>query len=140
MIRNPTLDVLARTCLVVLFPFSAADKVFNWDEAIKQAKKGPLPQAAPVLMAAAIATEFLTPIAIVSGRKDREAAALLAGFCTATAVLYHQFWTQGDLLAKGKSRGREEFWEFLKNFGLVGGLMFVACSNSSRSQRSRKRP
>ena len=139
MIRNPYLSVLARVSLVVLFPFSAADKIFNWDEAIKQAKKGPLPEAAPVMMTAAIATELLTPIAIVSGRKDREAAALLAGFCTATAVLYHQFWTYDDLLAKGKSTGREEFWEFLKNFGLVGGLLFVALGDWPKKRRLRGR-
>lgn len=89
-------------------------------------------------MTAAIAAELLTPLAIVSGRKDREAAALLAGFCTATAVLYHPFWTHGDLLAKGKSKGREEFWEFLKDLGLVGGLMFVALGDQSKARRPLK--
>ena len=74
--RNTTLRVLARSCLVSLFIPSALDKIFNWDEAIKQAKQGPLPRAAPLLMTAAIATEIMTPLAIVSGRKDREAAAL----------------------------------------------------------------
>lgn len=92
------------------------------------------------MMTAAIATELLTPIAIVSGHKDREAAALLAGFCTATAVFYHQFWTHADLFTKGKSAGREEFWEFLKNFGLVGGLLFVAIGNrpTKRWRRARR--
>ena len=123
--HNKTMRVLARSCLVSLFIPSALDKIFNWDEAIKQAKQGPLPEAAPLLMTAAIATEIMTPLAIVSGVKDREAAALLAGFCTATAVFYHRFWTHDDLLQKGKSAGREELWEFLKNFGLVGGLLYV---------------
>ena len=112
--RNTTMRVLARSCLVSLFIPSALDKIFNWDEAIKQAQQGPLPKAAPVLMTAAIATEMMTPLAIVSGVKDREAAALLAGFCTATAVLYHQFWKHEDLFQKGKSDGRQELWEFLK--------------------------
>lgn len=125
MIQNRAMRLLARSCLVCLFIPSAADKILNWDEAIKQARQGPLPQAAPLLMTAAIATEALTPLAIVSGRRDREAAALLAGFCTATAVLYHPFWTHDDLFAKGKSDGRQELWEFLKNFGLVGGLLYV---------------
>ena len=135
MIRNAAVRTLARSCLVVLFPFSAADKVFNWDEAIKQAKKGPLPQAAPLMMSAAIATEALTPVAIVSGWRDREAAALLAGFCTATALLYHPFWRHKDLFEKGKSTGREELWEFLKNFGLVGGLLYVVFDRSPKSRR-----
>ena len=139
MIKNGLIRTIARVCLVVLFPFSAADKVLNWSEAIKQAKKGPLPEAAPLLMTAAIATEALAPIAIVAGRRDREAAALLAGFCTATALLYHPFWQHDDLLAKGKSTGREELWEFLKNFGLVGGLLFVACDRRPPLHRGRNR-
>jgi len=128
MIRNSFLRTLTRASLVVLFPFSAADKIFNWKQAIKQAKSGPAPfaNAAPELLLAGIAVEAITPICIVTGRRDREAAALLAGFCASTALLYHPFWTHDDLFSKGKSTGREELWEFLKNFGLVGGLMFIA--------------
>ena len=128
MIRNSFLRTLTRASLVVLFPFSAADKVFNWRQAIKQAKSSPAPfaRAAPELLLAGIAVEAITPFCIVTGRRDREAAALLAGFCASTALLYHPFWTHDDLFAKGKSTGREELWEFLKNFGLVGGLMCVA--------------
>ena len=125
MIGNPLLRTLTRLSLVVLFPFSAADKIFHWGQAMKQAKSGPPPfaDAAPELLLAGIAVEAIAPVCIVTGRRDREAAALLAGFCAATAVLYHPFWTHDDLFAEGKSTGREEMWEFLKNFGLVGGLM-----------------
>ena len=125
MLRNAFIRTIARSCLVVLFPFSAADKMFNWNEAIKQARKGPLRAAAPALMSAGIAVEALAPIAIVTGKRDREAAALLAGFCVATALMYHPFWQHKDLFNKGKSTGRQEAWEFFKNFGLVGGLLYV---------------
>ena len=117
-------SLIARTCLVSLFPFSAADKVVNWDDALKQAKSGPLP-GGPALLVAAIAVEAITPICIVTGRRDREAAAVLAGFCAATALLYHQFWKYPDLTAKSQTKGRNELWEFLKNFGLIGGLLMV---------------
>ena len=128
MIRNASLRTLTRLSLVVLFPFSAASKIFNWGQAIKQARSGPamLAPAAPQLLLAGIAVEAITPLCIVTGRRDREAAALLAGFCVATALLYHPFWKHDDLFDKGKSAGREELWEFLKNFGLVGGLTMVA--------------
>ena len=116
--------LFSRLCLVVLFPFSALDKVVNWNQALKQANSGPLP-GGPVLLAAAIVVESVTPVCIVTERRDRAAASVLAAFCVATAVLYHPFWNHDDLLAKGKSKGREELWEFLKNFGLVGGLLMV---------------
>ena len=115
-----------RLCLVCLFPFSAADKVINRKAAMKQVRSGPLPGGA-ALLAAGIVVEAVTPVCIVTGRGDRAAAAVLAGFCVATAVFYHPFWTYGDLTARGRAKGREELWEFLKNFGLAGGLLAVAC-------------
>lgn len=128
MIRNSFLRTMVRVSLVVLFPFSAADKILHWGQAMKQAKSGPaaLTPIASELLLAGIAVEAIAPLCIVTGRRDREAAVLLAGFCASTALLYHPFWTHDDLFAQGKSTGREELWEFLKNFGLVGGLMLVA--------------
>jgi len=133
MIRNSLLRTLTRASLVVLFPFSAADKIVHWDQAMKQAKSGPPPLAglAPELLLAGVAVETIAPLCIVTGRGDRRAATVLAGFCVATALLYHPFWKHEDLFAKGKSKGREEFWEFLKNFGLVGGLMYVALDDKA---------
>ncbi len=125
MIRNQLVRTLTRLSLVCLFPPSGLDKIINWDEAMQQAKSGILP-GAPALLAASVVLETLAPVAIVAEKHDRQAAALLAAFCAVTAVVYHQFWTYDDLMAKQKSEGREHLWEFLKNFGLVGGLMFVA--------------
>ncbi len=79
----------------------------------------------PALLIAAIVVEFVTPAMIVLGWHDRLAAFVLAGFCAVTAVLYHPFWAYGDFWSKTKSQGRQHFWDFLKNFGLVGGLLFV---------------
>lgn len=119
------ISLVSRLCLVCLFPPSALDKVIHRKEALEQARSGPLP-GAPLLLDAAIAVEMVAPICIVTGKYDRAAAGVLAGFCVATAALYHPFWTHGDLSARGKSKGRDELWEFLKNFGLVGGLLLVA--------------
>lgn len=114
----------ARICLVILFPFSALDKIFNWEGALKQANSGILP-GGPVLLILAMSCEIVTPMLIVSGWHDRAAAFVLAGYCAVTALLYHNFWAFGDFWAAGESRGRSHFWDFLKNFGLVGGLLAV---------------
>ena len=115
---------LIRVCLVILFPFSALDKIVNWDGALKQARSGILP-GGPVLLVLAMGCEILTPILIVGGWFDRAAAFVLAGYCVVTALVYHDFWAHGDFWARGESRGRTHFWDFLKNFGLVGGLGLV---------------
>ncbi len=119
---NVWTPLLLRICLVVLFPFSALDKIVNWDGAMKQA--GTIPFK-PAMLVASIVVEFATPACIVTGWHDRLAAFILAGFCLVTAVLFHQFWRFADFWRFREGEGLEHFWEFLKNFGLVGGLGLI---------------
>ena len=125
------LSLVSRACLVCLFPFSALDKIKHRQQALEQARSGPFPDA-PLLIDVGTVIETVAPICIVTGRFDRPAAVVLAGFCAVTALGYHQFWTYDDLRASGKSQGRDEMWEFLKNFGLVGGLLAVAFPKQTR--------
>lgn len=116
--------LIFRICLVILFPFSTLDKIFNWRGALKQANSGILP-GGPILLVTAMLVEVGASVLIVAGVLDRAAAALLAFYCVVTALLYHQFWASGDFFTDGDSKGRAHFWDFLKNFGLVGGLGLV---------------
>ena len=117
--------LLARVCLVLMFPFSALEKIIWWRNALKQASSSVLPDA-PALVVLAIIIEAVTPVFIVSGLLDRLAAFVLAGFCVVTAVLYHPFWAFPDFWSpRADSQAREHFWQFVKNFGLVGGLLLV---------------
>lgn len=122
MLLNDYAPLLLRIALVVLFPFSALDKVVNWRTAMKQAGNGAL---APAMLVVAILVETITPACIVLGWHDRLAAFVLAGFCAVTAVLFHQFWRYPDFWHFREGPGLEHFWEFLKNFGLVGGIGLV---------------
>ena len=119
---NEYAPLLLRICLVVLFPFSALDKIVNWDSAMKQAGNIPFK---PAMLVASIVVEVVTPVCIVTGWHDRLAAFLLAGFCVVTALLFHQFWRFADFWRFKEGEGLEHFWEFLKNFGLVGGLGLI---------------
>ena len=119
---NDYAPLLLRICLVVLFPFSGLDKIVNWGTAMQQAGEG---RFAPAMLVVATMVEIVTPVCIVLGWHDRLAAFVLAGFCAVTAVLYHQFWRFPDFWRFRPGEGLEHFWEFLKNFGLVGGLGLV---------------
>jgi putative oxidoreductase len=113
-----------------MFPFSAIDKIWHRKSALAQTESAGIP-GGPVLLAAAIGVEAITPICIVLGWFDRPAALLLAGFCVVTAFLYHPFWAYPDFFSPGDdSRARDHFWQFLKNFGLVGGLLLVTFAGS----------
>ncbi|MGH8214731.1 MAG: DoxX family protein [Rhodanobacteraceae bacterium] len=120
------IPILIRVCLVVLFPFSALDKIVFWKNALAQADSSFLPKSSgPPLLATAIVVEAVAPFCIVFGWHDRIAALILALFCVVTAFLYHPFWKFSDFWKSGNSVGRSHFWDFLKNFGLVGGLLLV---------------
>ena len=125
MTTHDTLMLVARVCLVAMFPFSAIDKVLHWDDALAQANSSFLP-GGPLLLVGAIAVETVAPVCIVAQWHAGWAALALAAFCAVTALLYHPFWKHGDLWAAGASVDRGHFWDFTKNFGLVGGLLLVA--------------
>ena len=115
----------ARLGLVVMFPFSAIDKVWHWRNSLVQTQSSGLPGGKAMLVVA-ILIEAITPLMIVAGWHDRFAAFLLAGFCVVTAFLYHPFWKWPDFFTPADdSKAREHFWQFLKNFGLAGGLGLV---------------
>ncbi len=122
---NAYAPLLLRIGLVVLFPFSALDKVMNWGSAMKQAGSLPFKSA---MLVASIVVELVTPVCIVTGWHDRLAAFVLAGFCVITALLFHQFWRFPDFWRFKEGEGLTHFWDFLKNFGLVGGLGLIMLS------------
>ncbi|MDE8345464.1 MAG: DoxX family membrane protein [Acidocella sp.] len=123
------LPLAARTGLVAMFPFSGLDKILHWKSAYKQASSSVLPAPA-LLLVLGMAVEFITPVCIIALWHARIAAFILAGFCAVTAVLYHQFWAFPDFWAPDDSVARSHFWDFLKNFGLAGGLLFVVLGAS----------
>jgi len=121
------LPLLIRLFLVVLFPFSALDKMFNWQGALKQANSSFLP-GGPVLLVLGMSLELLGPACILFGWHDRLAAFLLGLYCIVTALLYHDFWAYPDFWTRGESVARTHFWDFLKNFCVAGGLLLLTFS------------
>ena len=126
-----------RCLLVMLFlPFSALDKILNFDLAVGQAAE--LVSARPVakmLIFAGLGVEVVMSLAVLTGIADRLGAFILAGYCIVTALLWKQFWRMSDFRLKGKSRGRETFWDFLKNLGLAGGFLLLAFGTNASGVR-----
>ena len=115
-----------RYLLVVLFfPFSALDKIINFRGAIGQAETIFPPTLATGSILAGLFIEIVMPLAILTGTADRFAALILALYCVATAILFKPFWRPGDFWHRGDSKGRDLFWDFLKNFSLAGGFLLI---------------
>jgi putative oxidoreductase len=117
-------DTAARILLVMLFPPSAVDKIVHWNLALEQANSSFLPDGG-LLLIIGMVIEIVCPVLIVFRRFDASASAVLALFCAATAILYHNFWAYPGLFAPQGGPALDQLWEFLKNFAIVGGLMFV---------------
>ena len=90
-----------------------------------QAAHGWIPLPAPIatlLLVLGGTLEVLGPICILLGFYRRQAALLFIFYVIATAVLFHNFWSfpfNGDAW-------NQNFWPFLKNFGLAGGFLYIA--------------
>jgi putative oxidoreductase len=127
-VSPPAAVTLAVRCvLVILFlPFSALDKILGFRGAVTQAQEVFKPRllAAAVLLCG-LAIEIVMSLGVVTGIADRMAALILAAYCAATAVLYKRFWQPGDFWAAGESKGRNLFWDFLKNLSLGAGFLLI---------------
>jgi putative oxidoreductase len=125
---------IARLCLVLLFPFSALNKIFDQQAAMAQAAHGWVPLPAPVaalLLVLGGMLEIIAPVCILLGFYRRQAALLFIFYVIATAVLFHNFWSfpfNGDAW-------NANFWPFLKNFGLAGGFLYIAADARMQSLR-----
>ncbi|MBW4091299.1 MAG: DoxX family membrane protein [Proteobacteria bacterium] len=116
-----------RYLLVVLFfPFSALDKIINFRGAVGQAETMFPPWLATGSILAGLFIEIVMSLGILTGTADRLAALVLALYCVATAILFKPFWRPGDFWHSGDSKGRDLFWDFLKNFSLAGGFLLLA--------------
>jgi putative oxidoreductase len=128
--------IIERYLLVVLFfPFSALDKIINFNGAVAQAQQAVASRAAAtILILIGLGVEILMPLGILSGVADRLAAFILAGYCGVTALLWKQFWQPGDFWHAGASKGRDLFWDFLKNFSLAGGFLLITFGTTNATE------
>lgn len=128
------LTVAIRYLLCMLFfPFSALDKILNFDGAVAQARQAISSDAlAKLSILAALGVEIFMPLAILTGIADRVAAFIMAGYCGVTALLWKQFWKPGDFFHPGASKGRDLFWDFLKNFSLAGGFLLITLGTTAQ--------
>lgn len=124
---------LSRCLLVALFlPFSALDKLLNRGQAIEQASTALASRPLAIgLLIAGGGLEISMSVAILSGIADRAASCALALYCILTALLFKRFWLTADFSLHGASKGRDVFWDFMKNLALAGGFLMLALGTNA---------
>ncbi len=105
------LDLVARVLISALFLLNGIFKISNYDGTIGWMEGFGIPG---ILIIPAIILEIVGPILIILGFRAKIAAGLLSLFCIATAVIFHNDFS--DQMQLGS---------FLKNTALAGGFLFI---------------
>ena len=103
--------LLGRLLIAALFLHEAWAKLTGYSAAVAYAEAFGVPGA---LIPIAIAVETGCALLILLGYHARAAALLLAGFCMATAILFHT-----------KLGNRNELLHFEKDLAIAGGLLVL---------------
>ena len=130
--------LIVRYGMVLLFlPFSAADKVFGFGNAVRQAQQVFTNRGlATMVLLLGLCIETVCTVCVVAGIADRAAAFAIAGYCALTALLYKQFWRPGDFWSNPAGQGRGLFWDFLKNLSLGAGFLLLVVGTDGSGLQS----
>ena len=110
------LDLIARIFISGIFLLSGFNKIGNYDGTVGWMESFGLPG---FLLIPAIILEIVAPILIIIGYQTRIAAGALSLFCIATAIIFHNdFSDQMQLIA------------FMKNLALAGGFLFLVVNGA----------
>ena len=105
------LDLVARILISALFLINGIFKISNYEGTVGWMEGFGIPG---ILLIPAIILEIVGPILFILGYKAKIAAGLLSLFCIATAVIFHNDFS--DQMQLGS---------FLINIALGGGFLFI---------------
>ena len=104
-------DLIARILISTLFLVNGIFKIDNYDGTIGWMEGFGMPG---ILLIPAIILEIVGPVLIIIGYKTKLAAGLLSLFCVATAIIFHNDFTN-----------QMQLTSFLKNIALAGGFLIL---------------
>ena len=110
------LDLIGRIFISLVFLLSGFNKIGNYEGTVGWMESLGMPG---IFLIPAIMLEVVAPILIIVGYKVRISAALLSLFCIATAVIFHNDFSN-----------QMQFVSFMKNIGLAGGFLFLVVNGA----------
>ena len=110
------LDLIGRILISALFLLNGIFKINNYDGTTGWMESFGMPG---ILIIPAIILEIAGPILIIIGYKTKLAAGLLSIFCIATAVIFHNDFSD-----------QMQFTSFLKNIALAGGFLLIVVNGA----------
>lgn len=111
---------IGRLLLATLFLVAVSGKLMNYDATAAYMTLKKLPMV-PLLLILTIIIEAVGGLSLLLGYKVRYTAILLVLFLIPVTGLMHNFWTVQEPMMR-----QIEMYNFLKNLGVIGGLLYVA--------------
>jgi len=110
------LDLIGRIFISLVFLLSGFNKIGNYEGTVDWMVSFGMPG---IFLIPAIILEVGAPILIIIGYKVKISAALLSLFCIATAVIFHNDFSN-----------QMQFVSFMKNIALAGGFLFLVVNGA----------
>src|ERR1700719_3807389 len=118
--------LIARVMISVVFLLNALGVIDQTEAARELAARGAPSNLVPFLMLVGRSVELIGGLALAFGIFPTVAALALIAFLVAATFLGHAFW----LAAAGTPVFVGQLINFLKNLAILGGLLFVASTQS----------
>ena len=109
-------DLVGRIFISLVFLLSGFNKIGNYEGTIDWMESFGMPG---IFLIPVIILEVGAPILIIIGYKVKISAALLSLFCIATAVIFHNDFSN-----------QMQFISFMKNIALAGGFLFLVVNGA----------
>ena len=117
--------LVGRLFLSVIFLIAGLSKFVNFEStSAYMAAKGMT--MIPFFLIGGAVVEVIGSLSLIMGFKARWGALLLILFMIPTTLIFHNFWDY-----EGPQQ-QQEFIEFLKNLGIIGGLIYAATAGPGR--------
>ena len=117
-------DLVGRIFISLVFLLSGFNKIGNYEGTIGWMETSGMPG---IFLIPAIILEVGAPILIIIGYKVKISAALLGLFCIATAVIFHNDFSN-----------QMQFISFMKNIALAGGFLFLVVNGAKHFSLDKK--
>ena len=118
------LDLIGRIFISLVFLLSGFNKIGNYEGTIGWMESFGMPG---IFLIPTIILEVGAPILIIIGYKVKISAALLSLFCIATAVIFHNDFSN-----------QMQFISFMKNIALAGGFLFLVINGAKEFSLDKK--
>ena len=110
------LDLVGRIFISLVFLLSGINKISNYEGTVGWMESLGMPG---IFLIPTIILEIGAPILIMIGYKVKISAALLSLFCVATAIIFHNDFSD-----------QMQFVSFMKNIALAGGFLFIVINGA----------